>query len=635
VLAISDSASATEILTRELLAAKLNVALAEANGEPLASARVLSSVYIVQDAISAAEDALRMGQQDEDIEDLALRLGAINDGRVTFLTPRFASLGSIDSDGDGIEDGLDNCAIMYNPDQEDEDLDGTGDACEPAPSLTCVHDAGASQFAVFGYESPLRDFRIPVGARNRFLGSNSDLGQPLLFREGGDDAAFVVEFDESSITWELLGHQVTADASAPACDLTPGSPLCVEQIGGLACCTSIAECASAAGFALYAGSSISLANDVRVTDADQAPAPILSLGSITLGIENEVGDVLAGGDLTIGDRSKLWGDVTLGGSFTDAHDTLIPDEITEDTPLIAPDLYGFNVLPAPEGPSLILNQQYDVAEPTPGAYGAAILTTNSRLVLSSGTYSFTELNVGPDATLELDTSLGPVVIRVAGSIVFQGMQEGTEGLVILHLGSGEAIFEAPLTATVISPNGTLSFRTPGLNFHGAFLAKNIVAHPNVRFEYRAPTSPGVMPVEAVCGDGIQHSGEECDDGNGEDGDGCSATCEIEVGAGCTEATAIDLAAPGMWTTVAADACVMVRDAYPSWWGTRNLQLQAPSGDFPVPFTWSNDCMSSGGSGTFGSAWESVSFGPVSDQCAALIDLGGDPNGEVTFTYYAN
>lgn len=36
------------------------------------------------------------------------------------------------------------------------------------------------------------------------------------------------------------------------------------------------------------------------------------------------------------------------------------------------------------------------------------------------------------------------------------------------------------------------------------------------------------PIEQpVCGDGVLDSGEECDDGNTEDGDGCSATCTIE------------------------------------------------------------------------------------------------------------
>ncbi|MCA9552240.1 MAG: VCBS repeat-containing protein [Myxococcales bacterium] len=43
--------------------------------------------------------------------------------------------GSNDRDGDGIPDGDDNCPDDFNPGQEDSDLDGQGDACDP-PTTT-------------------------------------------------------------------------------------------------------------------------------------------------------------------------------------------------------------------------------------------------------------------------------------------------------------------------------------------------------------------------------------------------------------------------------------------------------------------------------------------------------------------
>jgi hypothetical protein len=38
----------------------------------------------------------------------------------------------VDSDGDGLQDSKDNCPAVYNPDQQDSDANGLGDACDLA-----------------------------------------------------------------------------------------------------------------------------------------------------------------------------------------------------------------------------------------------------------------------------------------------------------------------------------------------------------------------------------------------------------------------------------------------------------------------------------------------------------------------
>jgi len=43
------------------------------------------------------------------------------------------ALSCVDSDGDGVVDGLDNCPGIANPSQADSDRDGTGDACDLTP----------------------------------------------------------------------------------------------------------------------------------------------------------------------------------------------------------------------------------------------------------------------------------------------------------------------------------------------------------------------------------------------------------------------------------------------------------------------------------------------------------------------
>lgn len=50
-----------------------------------------------------------------------------------FVT-KLASAGLLDSDGDGIPDGSDNCPGVANPGQADSDGDGQGDACDACPA---------------------------------------------------------------------------------------------------------------------------------------------------------------------------------------------------------------------------------------------------------------------------------------------------------------------------------------------------------------------------------------------------------------------------------------------------------------------------------------------------------------------
>ena len=42
--------------------------------------------------------------------------------------------------------------------------------------------------------------------------------------------------------------------------------------------------------------------------------------------------------------------------------------------------------------------------------------------------------------------------------------------------------------------------------------------------------------ESTCGDGLKYLDEYCDDGNNEDGDGCSSICQVEDGYQCTGGT---------------------------------------------------------------------------------------------------
>jgi hypothetical protein len=61
---------------------------------------------------------------------------------------------------------------------------------------------------------------------------------------------------------------------------------------------------------------------------------------------------------------------------------------------------------------------------------------------------------------------------------------------------------------------------------------------------------------------------------------------------------------------------------------------AAGGTYPVPFTWSNTCSGSSGSGTFTANWQSKNLVTTNKNCATLIDLKGTGSGNVTLRYWA-
>jgi hypothetical protein len=72
----------------------------------------------------------------------ALAAGRNGVGRLSLRLVRVEEGVAIDSDGDGIPDGCDNCPANPNPDQLDADGDGRGDACDPCPDEAGSGDDG-------------------------------------------------------------------------------------------------------------------------------------------------------------------------------------------------------------------------------------------------------------------------------------------------------------------------------------------------------------------------------------------------------------------------------------------------------------------------------------------------------------
>lgn len=139
-----------------------------------------------------------------------------------------------------------------------------------------------------------------------------------------------------------------------------------------------------------------------------------------------------------------------------------------------------------------------------------------------------------------------------------------------------------------------------------------------------PNSPPEAPIPPTSASGGAGGG-----GPGSGGAGGSG------GSACEESVAIDLGPPGNDVTVPNTACLRVRDGYPSWWANRVMKLETTaSGSYPAPFTWSNTCSGSSGSGLFTGDWQHQLLSVTSANCATLINLNGAGNGDITVRYWA-
>jgi hypothetical protein len=383
-------------------------------------------------------------------------------------------------------------------------------------------------------------------------------------------------------------------------------------------------------------------------------------GSTDLTHDVEVGDVQSIASILL-DGSIVHGSASSSGSVTLQNGATVAGEVVEEATLALPGLDPFAVtFPATnQGPiALEPDEEQTLA---PGAWGTVSVKSRSVLRLSSGTYFFNTLQVlEPQAVFELDQSGGPITIYVRDEFTYRGSTITAGGevpdLLLVYTGTAQAFIEAPFRGTAVAPNAQLSLQANNGQLHqGAFFARHLRLEPDAVVEH-VPFSqlPGATANES-CGDGELNQDEtdvDC-------GSVCGATCapgqvcnlgtdcssgacmggiceEPAPGGTCTAATAIDIGPPSNPVSVDNGACLRVFDGFPSWWGTRNLQLQSQANNaLPIGYTWSSVCSGAAGSGVFVQDWQSEILSGISDGCPLVIELQGGGGGSANLVYYAN
>jgi hypothetical protein len=230
--------------------------------------------------------------------------------------------------------------------------------------------------------------------------------------------------------------------------------------------------------AVGAGNGITAADRVRVT----APMAVAT-GALQINNDANVATLTVGGNVNIGDRSRVNGDITAGGTVQRAPSSVVTGTVRANFAFGAPDqvLLAFTADNVSQGP---VNLAPDTTRDLPpGTYGDLTVNARARLTLHTGVYVFARATIEPGAILSIDGVQGPVQVVLSGDFTFRGAVSAPSGvaqLLVAMTGAGTALVEAPFTGVIVAPNASIALRAARAPGHQAlFYGKTVNMEPDI------------------------------------------------------------------------------------------------------------------------------------------------------------
>lgn len=122
---------------------------------------------------------------------------AMPDAQDLFDAPR--GMPGVDTDGDTVFDDTDNCIMVGNPAQHDEDSDGYGDVCDNCPSLANTSQTNVLETTAGAAADTVGDACDPRPAQP---------GESLLFFDTFEGSALTADWSVVTGTWSVAGDAV-------------------------------------------------------------------------------------------------------------------------------------------------------------------------------------------------------------------------------------------------------------------------------------------------------------------------------------------------------------------------------------------------------------------------------------------
>jgi hypothetical protein len=299
---------------------------------------------------------------------------------------------------------------------------------------------------------------------------------------------------------------------------------------------SLGTMAQAATLDPAASFTVKLPKQVPVTDSVVTASGFLTLGDrtsvlsttgkgavsttgparLTVGLDAKPRTVVANAAATIGDRTKIDGDLLIAGAPTiqtgvqvfgvQQLNANVDEQPVFKIPVQIPDVVAGN-----------LNVEPDLQVPLPPAkYLNVSVKSRSTVTLSTGIYEFASLNVlEPQAKLLIDDSAGPVIVYIKTAFIYRGgvQNKAVSGrfpkLLMVYLGTADLWVESPFQGHLFAPNSTAHLRPGTGQFVGSFWGKNVDTNPDTVLVHKPFSYGQFFPLNPVLGpnDGPQVLGQ--------------------------------------------------------------------------------------------------------------------------------
>jgi hypothetical protein len=241
---------------------------------------------------------------------------------------------------------------------------------------------------------------------------------------------------------------------------------------------------------VLASNSVKIGSFAQIARPPSGAAPVIAMGTTGLSSDPDakLDDIWSRGPVKLGDRVHVYGKVH-AASVTPGSGTLI-DSGTDATAAFTPPAKISWTAHFPSGTGTTVNLDPNQTRTiSAGKYSSVRIASSATLTMNAGTYYMDSLDVEPSATVKLVQTSGPVIIYVAGSIIYRGTFVATNGappdLLIAAVSTATVFVEAPYSGALIAPFGSITVRFGVHN--GYFAAKDVSVDANATVKYRSPT----------------------------------------------------------------------------------------------------------------------------------------------------